>query len=154
VNQADDPRWPYLSPSREGWTWVSGPRGHLRRLLLLSRAGESGADRTKAALDALEQLHGLARAADDDLLLLVTEAHDRGASWADIARRLGRSKQTVHQRFQTRVHERRTTLLLLEDLAQAERHARFTSTHATAVEDAARARAFLRRLGSATRRVR
>ncbi len=145
VSKPDDPRWPYLSPSRDGWTWVAGPRGHLRRLLVsMVGMADAGLERTDVVLEVLRRLDGLARALDDDVLLLVTEAHHRGASWADIAYRLDRSKQTVHQRYQSRIHERRTEQLLEHDLAQAQRRARHTCTQSPASDEAKRARAFLR----------
>ncbi len=148
VDKADDARWPYLSPSRDGWTWVAGARGHLRRLLVsmtgVAGVAEPSPDRIRVVLEVLQRLDGLARALDDDVLLLVVEAHNRGASWADIASRLGRSKQTVHQRYQARVHERRTEQMLLQDLAQAQRRARHACANSPASDEAKRARAFLR----------
>jgi transposase len=84
------------------------------------------------------------RGMNDDVLLLVSEAYRRGASWNEIALRLGRSKQTVYQRFQARVHAERTEELLLNDLAQAEQRARYLCHHSTDVDEINRARAFLR----------
>ena len=110
----------------------------------MNTLAEPSPDRVAVVLEALWRLDTLARALEDDVLLLVVEAHSRGASWAEIAERLGRSKQTVHQRYQARVHERRTEQLLLDDLAQAQRRARYTSAQSPASDEAKRARAFLR----------
>lgn len=110
----------------------------------MNGAAEPSPDRIRVVLDVLQRLDGLARALEDDVLLLVVEAHNRGASWAEIADRLGRSKQTVHQRYQSRVHERRTEQLLLHDLAQAQRRARYACAQSPASDEAKRARAFLR----------
>lgn len=102
------------------------------------------ADRITVVLDVLESLNGMMRAMDEDVLLLVTEAYCRGASWAEIALRLGRTKQTVHQRYQARVRAKQTERLLLDDLAQAEQRARFICHHGASGEDISRARAFIR----------
>ncbi len=80
---------------------------------------------------------------EEDILLLVVEAHNRGASWADIGKRLGRSKQSVYERFQGRIHDPRTKQLLLRDLDQAEQRARYASAHGPAGEETLRAQAFL-----------
>ena len=77
----------------------------------------------RAVLDTLEELERLLHAAQHDTLLLVTEAYYRGASWRAIAGRLHRTKQTVHQRYQARVHARRTHELLRDDLREAHRRA-------------------------------
>jgi hypothetical protein len=152
VNSPDDPRWPYLSPSQDGWDWVPGPRGHIRRLLT-HESGEalSGAGRTVIVLDVLEGLDGIMRALDDDALMLVTEAYRRGASWADIAARLGRAKQTIHERYQARVRAERTEQLLLADVAQAVHLAVHTREHGTSPEAIAQATALLRRHATVSR---
>ncbi len=144
VNQVDDPRWPYLSPSSDGWAWVSGPRGHLRRLLIgAAPTLDPHQDRTRTVLEMLQSFDEFARAIEEDILLLVVEAHNRGASWADIGKRLGRSKQSVYERFQGRIHDPRTRQFLLRDLDQAERRARYTFLHGPVGEERQRAQAFL-----------
>jgi hypothetical protein len=75
-------------------------------------------------LSALEELSCVDEALRIESLLLITEAYLRGASWADLARCLGRTKQSVHQRYQGRIHAPRTREYLLEDLRQVERWAR------------------------------
>lgn len=117
--------WPYLSPARPGWWLVSGPRGQIRRLL--TRDIAVGRDEPPPLLVVLDALHALAEAIDlmdQDLLALVAEAHHRGASWSQIARRLGRSKQSVHQRYQRRMHSTRTRELLRRDYVSAFEQAR------------------------------
>jgi hypothetical protein len=39
-----------------------------------------------------------------EIQLLVAEAHARGASWADIAERLGCSRQSAHERYKASIH--------------------------------------------------
>jgi transposase-like protein len=95
-------------------------------------------------LDVLERLDHMMRGTNEDVVLLVSEAYRRGASWTEIARRLGRSKQTVHQRYQPWVHAKGTEELLQSDLAQAERRARYICHHGTDRDEMVRARAFLR----------
>ncbi|GHJ43635.1 hypothetical protein Cs7R123_09770 [Catellatospora sp. TT07R-123] len=146
MNQGEDPRWPYLSPSFVAWDWVPEPRAGLRRLLLPATAAHARPlARTNAVLDVLEGLDAAMRAMEDDALLLITEAYRRGASWAQIAGRLGRSKQTVHQRYQNRVGAAQTEKLLLADLAHAHGKARRIYEHGGSPDDRARATAFLRR---------
>ncbi|RIV32720.1 hypothetical protein D2L64_24455 [Micromonospora radicis] len=70
-------------------------------------------------LDALGQYARLRTALGTELLLLVVEAHLRGASWAEVGRRLDRTKQSVHQQYQARVWAPETRRLLLSDLAFA-----------------------------------
>lgn len=104
---------------------VPGPRGRIRRLLAedtpACRADESPLSRV---LEALQALAVAVDGMDQDLLVLVTEAHHRGASWAQIALRLGRAKQSVHQRYQRRMYSARTRELLERDYAGAVRWAR------------------------------
>jgi hypothetical protein len=145
VIHEDDRRWPYLSPSREGWAWVPGQRGLIRRLLTVEFGRDIPTkDRTTVVLDVLAGMDHAIRAINDDVLLLVAEAHSRGASWEDIAHRLGRSKQTVHQRFQAQIHTKRTRESLLADLARAEQRARHICHHSTDRDEIAIANAFLR----------
>jgi predicted ATPase len=81
-------------------------------------------DPLNVVLDAIADTGQVLRAVETETLVLVTEAYFRGASWAEIARRLDRTKQSVHQRYQSRVHSRRTQELLLDDLTDAFRRAR------------------------------
>ena len=86
----DDGRsWRYLSPTQIGWTWVNGVRGVLRGLAVSSTGDQK--ETTPTVLDALGQLSWLRQLVEDDILLLVTEAHYRGISWTDIANRLDRT---------------------------------------------------------------
>lgn len=101
--------------------------------------------RTALTLDVLGGLDSLLRAVEADALLLIAEAYRRGASWSQIAHRLGRSKQTVHERYQARVSARQTENTLLEDLAYAHRRARRIHELGGSPDDRARATAFLRR---------
>lgn len=95
-------------------------------------------------LDVIERLERLVRGMDEDALLLVTEAYRRGASWTDIAHRLGRTKQTVHRRYQAHVHGRQTEELLRADLLEAQQRARQVVRHGTDGDEVLRAAAFLR----------
>lgn len=80
-----------------------------------------------------------------DVLALVSEANFRGASWAEIARRLDRTKQSVHQRYQGRIHSRQTRELLAVDTDAALRRAvQLCQTGSGDEEDLVEARAFLR----------
>jgi len=104
------------------------------------RADESPLSRV---LEALQALAAAVDGMDQDLLVLVTEAHHRGASWAQIALRLGRAKQSVHQRYQRRMYSARTRELLEHDYAGAVRLARELCERGTDAERAV-AVAFLR----------
>ncbi|WP_034592689.1 helix-turn-helix domain-containing protein [Hamadaea tsunoensis] len=141
--------WPYLSPSFAGWEWVPEPRGALRRLLIppLSPASfpTAAGARTALTLDVLGGLDSLLRAVESDSLLLIAEAYRRGASWAQIAGRLGRSKQTVHERYQAKVSAPQTENTLLDDLAYAHHRARHIHELGGSPDDRARATAFLHR---------
>jgi transposase-like protein len=111
--------------------------------------GAGAGDPLPVVLDTLTGVHQVAEAAETDLLVLVAEAYRRGASWADIARRLGRTKQSVHQRYQAQIHARRTRDLLATDLAEALAHARQRCCRDPADRDAVESRAFLRDRGVA-----
>lgn len=84
------------------------------------------------------------RAVETETLVLVTEAYFRGASWADIGRRLDRTRQSVHQRYQARVHAPRTRELLVRDFTEVLGRARELSRRGSANEEAVESRAFLR----------
>jgi hypothetical protein len=123
VTQENGKPWPYLSPTRDGWILIRGVGSELRRLVL-SREIPCGTreELRPSLLQILGRFARLRQIVDNDILSLVTEAHFRGASWADIARCLERSKQTVHQRYSTRVHAESTHQRLAEELAQATEH--------------------------------
>lgn len=70
-------------------------------------------------LDILGRMCRLRQVLDDDILGLVTEAHYQGIAWADIARRLDRSKQSVHQRYARLVYAKTTHQRLAAELSQA-----------------------------------
>lgn len=137
-------KWPFLSPTKDCWAWIPGPRGQIRTLVtndLGLRARST--DDTKTVLDAMERMDHLARGIGDDTLLLVTEAYRRGAPWSEIARRLGRTKQTVHRHFQAKVNARPTEELLRRDLLQARQRARHIAQHGTDRQEIIRAAAFI-----------
>ena len=52
-----------------------------------------------APLDLVEDIPILARFVDDYADARIADARSTGASWSDIARRLGVSKQAVHKRY-------------------------------------------------------
>jgi hypothetical protein len=108
-----------LSPTRPGWDLILGVGGELRRVVTsrdFPPGGNSAAPPT--VLEVLGRLAHMRQLVDDDILGLVTEAHFRGASWADIARRLDRTKQSVHQRYSQRVFARSTHLRLAAQLRE------------------------------------
>lgn len=55
-----------------------------------------------SSLDLVEDLPILEAFVDDYAQARIAEARSSGASWADISRRLGVSRQAVHKRFQGR----------------------------------------------------
>jgi hypothetical protein len=81
-------------------------------------------DTASTVQDALGRMTWLRQLVDDDILGLVTEAHYRLVSWNDIAYRLGRSKQSVHQRYYRRVYAAATHARLAADLREAVEYAR------------------------------
>lgn len=87
------------------------------------------------------------KAVETETLVLVTEAYFRGASWADIGRRLDRTRQSVHQRYQARVHAPRTRELLVRDFTDALGRARELSRRGPVNEEAVESWAFLREWG-------
>lgn len=115
--------WSYLSPSRPGWWLVAGVRGRVRRILAEYGHGDAGDDPLLVVLHALHLTDRLLRIMEQDVLVLVTEAHHRGASWSDIAARLYRTKQSVHQRYQRLVYASRTRAALRDDCVEAARRA-------------------------------
>lgn len=114
-------RWPYLSPARPGWELVDGVRGDVRALLLRGNADaiaekRESNDAAGVVLDFIEDVNRLLVMLQNELIGLVTESYYRGVSWQDLARRLDRSKQSVHQRYHRRVHARATHESLRADL--------------------------------------
>jgi hypothetical protein len=101
-------------------------------------------DPLKVVLDAISDTGQVMRAVETEILVLVTEAYFRGASWAEIARQLDRTKQSVHQRFQSRVHAPRTQELLDGDLSDALGRARQLSRRDPVDEQVTESRALLR----------
>lgn len=147
VMRVTDPRWPYLSPTKAGWEWIGGHRGQIRRLLSNPSTGNECEDPSEVVLDALESLDEMIRSLHDDVLVLVAEAHFRGASWSEIAHRLGRSKQTIHERYYRHMHSRRTHDLLRRDLAEARRRARTVQLHTDDPGEVGAVAGFLREHG-------
>ncbi|MGK5496962.1 hypothetical protein [Streptomyces sp. URMC 125] len=138
--------WPYLSPSRPGWWLVGGVRGRVRRVV--SEGGgrrESAGDPLPVVLDVLGNVDRIRRTLDNDVLMLVAEAHQHGASWTEIANRLHRTKQTVHQQYQHRLYACRTRELLRRDHQEAVRQAQLLCRQGDP-EEMVESRAFLRRL--------
>lgn len=101
-------------------------------------------DPNRVVLETLERSQQLIRALENDILALVTEAHFRGSSWSEIARRLGRSKQCVHARYQSRMHANATHEALRQDLARAWRQARAMQLQGGANDEVDMLVAFLR----------
>lgn len=62
-----------------------------------------------APLDLVEDIRLLESFVEDYADARVADARASGASWADIARRLGVSKQAVHKRFTAQRSRRRPT---------------------------------------------
>lgn len=121
--QANNDCWPYLSPIREGWWRISGTRATIRRAIG-HEITLGVVDPIEAVLHVLEAMARMSRALDIETVLLVTEAHYRGATWAAMARRLGGSRQRVHQRYQRHVHSTLTKQILVDDLRKAESSSR------------------------------
>jgi hypothetical protein len=119
-------------------------RGRLRRMIAGDPWPAPYEKPLELVLEAIADTGKLLRAIETETLVLVTEAYYRGASWADIARRLDRTKQSVHQRYQSRVHSRRTQELLLDDLTDALRRAHQLSRRDPVGAEAAVSRALLR----------
>ncbi|WP_101258760.1 hypothetical protein [Streptomyces barkulensis] len=143
MTYTDDQLWPYLSPSRPGWWLVSGTRGQIRRSVSTEcdmRKRED--DALPIVLNTLRSVDQLRRSMDDDVLVLVAEAHRRGASWAEIAGWLYRTKQTVHRQYQRRMYSCRTRELLHCDYLEATRRARVLCRQGCP-EEVAESRAFL-----------
>lgn len=142
--------WPYLTPSRPGWWLIDGMRGHVRRKLSAAVLDQRRADDPlSAVLTMLGEVDQLIRALEKDTLLLVVEAHQRGASWAQIAARVYRTKQTIHQRYHRRMYASHTTDLLRRDYAEAvQRAGRYCSQGCP--HEAAESHAFLRILRAHT----
>jgi hypothetical protein len=109
-----------LSPTRFGWTLIHGVGGEIRELVV-SREIPSGtrANCSPTVLDVLGRMCWLRQIVEDDILGLVTEAHYKGIPWADIAHRLDRSKQGVHQRYSRLVHAKATHQRLAAELKEA-----------------------------------
>jgi Myb-like DNA-binding protein len=101
-------------------------------------------DPMTVVLEAIAETGQVMRAVETDTLVLVTEAYLRGASWAEIARQLDRTKQSVHQRYQSRVHAPRTRELLRGDVSDALGRARLLSMRDSTDEEVAESRALLR----------
>lgn len=115
----------------------------MRRLLSELRPGR---DELVVVLDAILTTREVMAGLEKDELSLVSEAYFRGASWSDIALRLDRSKQSVHQRYQSRIHSRQTRDLLAADAQAALRNAVELCRSDSGEEGTAEARAFLRDL--------
>ena len=110
-------------------------------------------DPLKVVLEAIADTGQVMRAVETEILVLVTEAYFRGASWAEIARPLDRTKQSVHQRYQSRVHAPRTQELLVDDLSDALGRARQLSVRDPVDEQVAESRALLREWSAQRRAV-
>ena len=111
--------WPYLSPTRADWHGISGPRVEVRRLLTrLSPDRQPAAAPVDTVLDMLASVARADDALRTETLLLVAEAHLRGATWAAISRHTNGSRQSVHQRYQRHIHSRRLQEILSADLRQ------------------------------------
>ena len=64
------------------------------------------------ALDLVEDIPILDAFVDDYVAARIADARSSGASWADIARRLGVSRQAVHKRFQRKPGGRRRAAVI------------------------------------------
>jgi hypothetical protein len=107
--------WPY--PSYFDRRWLGGERGSDRALAAVVSAVRqtvgTGAepvppDADGALLAGLAHLGEIAERVDWALLSLVGEARSNGATWADIGRALGVSRQAAQQRFAPWVREAMT----------------------------------------------
>ncbi|MBT0774136.1 hypothetical protein KIH74_34645 [Kineosporia sp. J2-2] len=98
----EEPVWRYLSPETFGWELIPGIRGKLRRLMRSEVTGEIPDDRQILAW--LRAAQNSSEAMSVELLLLVAEAHHRGATWDSIARALSCSRQNAHGRFHSKVY--------------------------------------------------
>jgi hypothetical protein len=119
-----------------------------------NRRPAAGDDPLMVVLDAIADVGKVMTAAETDVLVLIAEAYSRGASWAEIARRLDRTKQSVHQRYHGRIHAPRTRELLTGDLTDALGRARQLGPGDPADEEVAESRAFLREWAASQRTMR
>jgi hypothetical protein len=104
--------WPY--PSFSDRRWLGGERGGDRALAAVVTAvrvtasdpsESAAADHEQTLLSGLRHLAEIAERVDWALLSLVGEARAEGATWADIGRALGVSRQAAQQRFAPWVQE-------------------------------------------------
>lgn len=104
--------WPY--PSYADRSWLGGDRGPDRALAAVVAAVRRTAaeqapagvpDPEQALLAALGHLTEIAERVDWALLSIVGEARSRGATWAEVGRALGVSRQAAQQRFAPWVRE-------------------------------------------------
>jgi hypothetical protein len=104
--------WPY--PSYSDRRWLGGERGADRALAAVvtavrvtaSAPSEPAAiDHEQTLLAGLGHLAAIAERVDWALLSVVGEARAEGATWADIGRALGVSRQAAQQRFAPWVQE-------------------------------------------------
>jgi hypothetical protein len=107
--------WPY--PSYFDRRWLGGERGSDRALAAVVTAvratvtggtGATPAETDGALLAGLSHLGEVAERVDWALLSLVGEARAGGASWTDVGRALGVSRQAAQQRFAPWVAEAMT----------------------------------------------
>jgi Myb-like DNA-binding protein len=113
-------------------------------MLAGNRQPKAGVEPLMIVLDAIADVGQVMTAAETDVLVLIAEAYFRGASWAEIARRLDRTKQSVHQRYHRRIHAPRTRELLAGDLTNALERARRLRQHDPADEVVAESHTLLR----------
>lgn len=120
--------WPYLTPCGTGWSWggriagwAPGIPSHLREGIegWLSAHAPDDPSPTGVVLQALERARRYREAIDEEIRLLVAEAHVRGASWAEIADSLDCSRQSAHERYRSFVHSQGLYARLESDVISA-----------------------------------
>lgn len=91
---AEDEHWSTSSPSEDGGTALREGVESLFRDPFLKFCGAP-----TTALNRLEALYCIERSLELERALLIAEARVRGASWSQIAERIGLTKQATHHRY-------------------------------------------------------
>ncbi|MET9633572.1 hypothetical protein ABZX92_39550 [Lentzea sp. NPDC006480] len=91
--------WPLYTASHENWPSHALSDGAMALRLGASWLLDAAYRMPRTALNALESLRWMERALELERTLLVAQARFEGASWTDIARHMGLTKQAVHHRY-------------------------------------------------------